>query len=56
MLLTSMSNHEQSTKVNKELDDSWYNDENNKPFMKKMNIPSDLNDIQPRATQVWKCD
>ena len=21
-----------------------------------MNIPSELNDIQPRATQLWNCD
>ena len=25
-------------------------------FSEKVNIPSDLNDIQPRATQVWNCD
>ena len=24
--------------------------------MQSMNIPSDLNDIKPRATKVWHCD
>ena len=56
MLLISISNHEQATKLNKECDDSWDNAENNQPFMQNMNIPSDLNDIQPRSTQVWNCD
>ena len=56
MLLTSMSNHEQSIRVKKELDDSWYDAGNNQPFMQNMNIPYDLNDIQPRATQIWKFD
>ena len=52
ILLASMSEHGQSNKVN---EDSRYNVENNQPFLQKMNIPSDLNDIQPRATQVWNC-
>ena len=28
----------------------------NQPLLQNMNIPSDLNTIQPRATQVWNCD
>ena len=56
MLLTSMSVQEEANKVNEELEDSQDNGENNQPFLQKMIIPSDLNDIQPRANQVWKCD
>ena len=55
MLLTIMSEHEESNKVNEELDFFQDNDENNQPFLKTMIIPSDLNDIQPRDTQVWNC-
>ena len=28
----------------------------NQPFLQKIIIPSDLNGIEPRATQVWNCD
>ena len=56
MLLTSMSEHEESKKVNKELGDSCDHDENNQHFLQKIIIPSDINDIQPRSTQVWNCD
>ena len=56
MLLTSMSEHEQSKKLNKELDDSRDNAEKNQPFLQNMNIPSDLYDIQPIATQVCNFD
>ena len=51
-----MTEHEESNKVNKELKASHDNDENNQPFLKKMIIPSDLNNIQLIATQVWNCD
>ena len=51
-----MSGQEESNKVNKELEDSRDNDENNQTFLQKMIIPSDINDIQPRATQVWNCN
>ena len=47
-ILTRMSEHEQANKRNKELDDSRDNAENNQMFLQKMNIPSDLNYIQPR--------
>ena len=56
MVTTSMMEHKEANKVNKELEYSCDNDENNQPFLQKMIIPSDLNDIQPRTTQVWKCD
>ena len=56
MVLTSVPEHKEANKVNKELKDLWYNDENNQPFLQKIIIPSDLNDIQPRDTQVWNCD
>ena len=56
MHLKIMSEHEYSNKVNKELDESWDDTENNQPFLKKNNIPSYINDIKPRATQVWNCD
>ena len=51
-----MPEQEEDNKLNKEPEYLWDNDKNNKPFLKKMIIPSDLNDIQPRATQVWNCD
>ena len=51
-----MLEREQDNKVNKELDDSQYNAEKNQPFLKNINIPSCLNDIQPRATNICNCD
>ena len=56
MLLTRMSEQEEANKVNKELKDSRDNDDNNQPISQKMIIPSDLNNIQSRATQVWDCN
>ena len=56
MILTSVSEHEEAKKVNKELEDSRDKDDKNQPIFQKMIIPSDINDIQPRATQVWNCD
>ena len=56
MLLTRMSEHKEANKVNKYRKDSHDNDDNNQPILKKMTTPSDLNDIQPRTTQVWDCD
>ena len=56
MLLTNMSEHEKANNVNKELEDSRDKDDNNKPILKKMIIPYDLNDIQPRASQVCNCN
>ena len=40
----------------KKAKDSRENNETNKPFLQTMIIPSELNDIQPIATQVWNCD
>ena len=55
MLLTSMSYHKEPNRVNEETEDSCDNNDNNKPNFQKRIIPSYLNDIQPRATQVWNC-
>ena len=52
MLLTNMSEHEEAEKVNKELEYSRDNDNNNQPILQTIIIPSDLNYIQPRSTQV----
>ena len=43
MILTSMSEHGQDKKLSKKLDDSRNNYQNNQPFLKKMNTPSELN-------------
>ena len=56
MLLTSISEHEEANKVNKELKDSRDNDDNNLSILQKMIIPSELNYIQPIATQVGNCN
>ena len=56
MLLTSMYEHKDANIVNKELKDSRDNNDKNQPILKKMIIPSDLSDIQPRSTQLWNCD
>ena len=55
LLLKSMSEHKKVNKVNKELKDSRDNDDNNQPLMQKVIIPDDINDIQPRSTQVQNC-
>ena len=52
MLITRISENEGSNKVNKEIEKSCDNDDKNQPFLKKMITPSDINDIQPRATHV----
>ena len=52
MILTIISEHEEAKKVNKELEDSRDNDNNNQAILKKMIIPSDLNYIQTGATHV----
>ena len=57
MIITSMSEHEQSKKLNKELGDTRDNTENNQKFLQNMNIPSDLNGINqdpPRYGTVMK--
>ena len=56
MLITRMSENNQSNKVNKKPKDARDDTEKKQPFLKKINIPSDLNDNQPRSTQVWDCD
>ena len=56
MVLTSTTEHEEDNKVNKKIKDSRNNDENNQPLLQKMIIQFDLNEIQPRTTQVFNCD
>ena len=56
MILTIISEHEEAKKVNEELEDSHDNDNNNQAILKKMIIPSDLNDTQLGATHVCNCD
>ena len=51
-----MSEHKEANKVNEELEDSSDNDDNNQHILQKYIIPSDINDIQPRDTQVWNCN
>ena len=41
-----------ANKFNKELEDSQDNDDNNKPILQIMIIPSDINYIKPRAPHV----
>ena len=53
MVLTRFPEQKQSNKSNKELKYVRKSDENNQHFLQNMIIPSDLNNIQPRATQVW---
>ena len=43
MLLTSMSEHEGSNKVNEELEDSCDNDDKNQPILQETIIPSYIN-------------
>ena len=56
ILLTSISKHKVSNKVNEELEDSCDNDDNNQPILQELIIPSDINGIQKIATQVWNCN
>ena len=56
MIIASMLEHKQANKVNKKLEHSRDKAEKNQPFLKKMNIPSDLKWIQPIATHVCNCD
>ena len=52
IVLTRIVEQEEAKKVNEELKDSRENDKNNQHFLRIMIINSDLNYIQPRATQV----
>ena len=56
MIITGMPEHEEANKVKKEIEDSRDNDDNNQPILQKIIIPSDINDIQTRSTQLWNCD
>ena len=56
MILTSMTNNlEVNGEINKILD-SCGKPKDNPDIQDNTNTPSILNDIQPRATQVWNCD
>ena len=50
MVLTRMTEREEANKLNEELKESHDNDVKNKPFLQKMIIPYDINDIQRIAT------
>ena len=52
IILTRISEQEESNKVNEELKDSRDNDDNNQHILQKIIIPSDINDIQLRTTEV----
>ena len=53
MLLTSMPDPKQANTVKNSKTNGVR--QKNQPFLKNMNIPSGLNDIQPRSTQVCNC-
>ena len=55
-LLTSMSDHKDINKVSETTVNSHENHHNGYNFQVRMIVPPDLHQIQPRATQVWKCD
>ena len=56
MLLTIVSENIEVNNQNDKVEDSRGKFDNNQYFIKKMNIPSEINDIQPRVTQVWNFD
>ena len=56
LLLTSMSDHEDINKVSKTTVDSHENRQNEFSLQVRTIFPPDLHQIQPRDTQVWKCD
>ena len=56
MLIAIMEENEQGKKKNDKVEDSRDKIDKNQPLLQNMNIPYDLNEIQPRATQVWNCD
>ena len=51
MVLTSMADDIQAQK-NDRVEDFLYKAENNQPLLQIINIPYDINEIQPRSTQV----
>ena len=51
-----MLEEEEYKKLNEQLEDSRDINEKNQPFLQKTRISSNLNDIKPRANQVWNWD
>ena len=51
-----MSENIQANKQNYKFEDSWDKLDNNQPFIKTINIPSELNYIQRRFTQFCNSD
>ena len=51
-----MSYHKEMNNVSKTTVKSHENHQNEYPFQVRTIVPPDLNQIQPRATQVWNCD
>ena len=56
LLLTSLSDHEDTNKVRETTVKSNDNHHNGFPFQVRTIVPPNLHQIQPRATQVWNCD
>ena len=56
LLLTSMSDHKDMSKVSETTVNTHENHQNTFPFQVRTILPPDLHQIQPRATQVWNCD
>ena len=56
LLLTIMLDHKDINKVIKTTVNLRNNHQNEFTFRVRIIFPPDLNQIQPRATQVWNCD
>ena len=51
-----MSDHKDTNKVREKTVNSHENHRNKFTFQLRTIVPSDLNQIQPRASKVWNCD
>ena len=56
MLLTRMLYHNIFNIENKKIEGLWDKTKIINIFLQNMNTPSDLNEMQPRATHLWNCD
>ena len=56
LLLTSMSDHKDTNKVNETTLKSHDNHQNEYTFQVRTIVPNELHQIQPITTQVWNCD
>ena len=52
IIITKMSENKPARKQNDKVEYSWVKAKNNQPLIHNMNIPSDLNNIQPISTYV----